>query len=54
MKTYKFQRQRLESNLNFEVVDTMGIEHSGGGLLMGDIENILDGHIADGYKVRQY
>ena len=50
MKTYKFQKERQGKDLNFEIVDTMGIE-SDGGMCDADIDSLLDGHIPDKYNV---
>jgi len=55
MKTYTFKSEVIDgkaTDLNFEIIDTMGVEYSSGGksgLLMDDIEKILDGHVKDGY-----
>ena len=54
LKTYKCQRKRQSHDLNFEFVDTMGIENQGGGMLPEDFEKVLDGHVPDRYNVSMF
>ena len=51
-RMYKIKSKGSEHPMKFRLCDTRGLEE-GQGLDIVDLVAILDGHIADGYEVRQ-